>query len=64
MKKRTAGIILVVVSIVVILADILAPLLGIAGVYAGFGWKKMSVLVVAIVVLAAGIMLMNRDKQK
>jgi predicted phage tail protein len=55
MNNKKFGILLIVVAVIMIALDFLAPVLNIGG--AGFGWKKAVLLVVGVVVLAAGIML-------
>ena len=57
MNKKTLGIVLIVVAVLVIAVDVLAAPLHLPYVYDGFGWKKIIVLVLGLAVLGAGIVL-------
>ena len=60
MSTRTQGIILLVVGILMILAVLLAAQLGLGS--AGYGWKKIGVIVVGAIVFVVGLVISMRKK--
>jgi hypothetical protein len=55
MNKKTSGIVLIILGVLMIAFDLLAVPLGLAS--AGFGWKQTALMVVGFVALGAGLML-------
>ena len=55
MNKKTTGLVLIILGVLMVAFDLLAIPLGLAA--PGFGWKQTALMVVGIVVLAAGLML-------
>ncbi len=58
-NKRTIGIILLVVGIIIFVVSLAADLIGIGGV-PGIGYKQIAGAVVGVVVAAVGYYLMSR----
>ena len=61
MNKKTTGIALIILGILMVAFDLVAIPLGMAA--PGYGWKQIALMVVGIVVLAAGLMLSLAKKK-
>ena len=61
MNKKTAGLVLIILGVLMVAFDLLAIPLGLAA--PGYGWKQIALMVVGIVVLAAGLMLSLSKKK-
>jgi hypothetical protein len=59
MNKKTLGIILLLVGIVLVILSLAADMIGIGG-SAGFGYKQIAGTVVGVVVAVAGYLLISR----
>ncbi len=62
MQKKTLAIILVVLGVLAVVFDFLAGPLGIA--HPGFGWKQISLLVVGLLAIAAGLLMIFQKGKK
>jgi uncharacterized membrane protein len=56
MPKKTIGIVLIIIGVILALVSVLADVIGI-GNKAGFGWQQLLGTVVGIVVLLVGVWL-------
>ncbi len=59
MSRKTLGIILVVLGIVVLIVAVFADSLGV-GAKHGFGWKQIAASITGVVVAAVGVWLTRR----
>jgi hypothetical protein len=63
MNKKTTGLVLIILGVLMVAFDLLAIPLGLAA--PGYGWKQTSLMVVGFVALGAGLMLsLSKTKKK
>ena len=62
MSKRTIGILIIVVGVLLVVASLAADLIGI-GSGGGLGWKQLLGAGVGVLVVAAGVWWMGRGKK-